>query len=644
MSKKLLSFSALCIAVAFIVTGCASTTTTTKTPVAVKTLVSEDALAKQSAFDASLKKEVSAKHPFAQAFVALNPYGNAPLSAVVIFETNKATTVHLKVTGHDASTDINHDFPAATSHVIPVYGLYAGEDNAVILTLGDGIKRTIQIKTEDVTKDYMTATLIKSPKDKSIMEKGWDFVTPDDKPIAAYDSNGEMRWNLTNIGIAREVRALANGRFLIPSFRKDNANTVLGVTEIDLMGKIYSDYIVNGGNHHDTYEMPNGNLLVCSANYTVFEINRTTGAVEKTFNVNDLIPKDDGGSLINNGNWFHNNSVWYDQKSDTILLSGRRNNAVLGVSYSTGKLKWILSDPEGWTQVDKKLLFKPIGKNFEWQYAQHSAHMTPEGYVFLFDNGRVRAKVTSPKSQIRTGDTNFSRAVMYKIDTKKMTIEQVWQFGKERGPSWYSVYISNVMYFAKGHYYANSGGLLYDTANKTYEVDENISTQPGIRASADVVEIINDKVIYEIKFNKNIYQVVRLAPYRDAMSFDLDYVGKVVGTLNPDTLAVESNLNISNAKAPDFFKVTAIQDPIRVLITGTWDVGKAPKDAKVIIKTVGQETYASKAIAPPNATAAIIAKNFGAQISTAGFKAGQYDVLILADGVLYNPGIRFEIK
>ena len=35
-------------------------------------------------------------------------------------------------------------------------------------------------------------------------------------------------------------------------------------------------------------------------------------------------------------------------------------------------------------------------------------------------------------------EMKYSRAVIYRIEQKKMTIEQVWEYGKERGFEWYS--------------------------------------------------------------------------------------------------------------------------------------------------------------------------------------------------------------
>ena len=59
-----------------------------------------------------------------------------------------------------------------------------------------------------------------------------------------------------------------------------------GLIEVDLNGRIYREYAVPGGQHHDFRELPNGNLLVASdspdlssvEDYVV-EIDRATGEV-----------------------------------------------------------------------------------------------------------------------------------------------------------------------------------------------------------------------------------------------------------------------------------------------------------------------------------------------------------------------------
>ena len=101
----------------------------------------------------------------------------------------------------------------------------------------------------------------------------------------------------------------------------------------------------------------------------------------------------------------------------------------------------------------QKYFFKPIGElsNFDWQYEQHAAVVLPDGDIMLFDNGHFRSK--DPKKRIPNSQ-NFSRGVRYRIDTQKMEIKQIWQYGKERGAEFFSPYICNVEYYDEGHYMA----------------------------------------------------------------------------------------------------------------------------------------------------------------------------------------------
>ena len=205
--------------------------------------------------------------------------------------------------------------------------------------------------------------------------------------------------------------------------------------------------------------------------------------------------------------WFHNNSVWYDEKTNSITLSGRHQDAVINIDYDTEKLNWIIGDPTNWSEEYQKYFFKPVGDDFEWQWSQHAAMITPEGYVFIFDNGNNKSK---NEDEYVDAEDSYSRGVMYKIDTEKMTIEQVWEYGKERGSEFYSPYISDVDYLDKDHYIVHSGGIVY--------VDGKNSNQPAGLGGADklvsdTVEVLDDEVIFEIKLPSNNYRVEKMSLY-----------------------------------------------------------------------------------------------------------------------------------
>ena len=117
---------------------------------------------------------------------------------------------------------------------------------------------------------------------------------------------------------------------------------VSGLVEIDLMGKIYYEYSMPGGYHHDVYEMDNGNLLVASNDFEdgtvedyIVLINRENGNIIKSWDLKDILPTTYGlNEMATDYDWFHNNSVWYDKNTNSITLSGRHQDAVINIEMT----------------------------------------------------------------------------------------------------------------------------------------------------------------------------------------------------------------------------------------------------------------------------------------------------------------------
>ena len=447
--------------------------------------------------------------------VIVDPYNNSPLTALVIFETKQKEKVKITIEGKDNLTTYTHEFDKEKVHYIPVYGLYADKENTVIIECGNQ-KKELKIKTEELPEDFSLPTSIE--KEESKLTNDLYFFTPSSSGYTcAYDTNGDVRWYLTNKATWK-IDRLENGHLLVSTERLVNSPYYLtGLYEMDMLGKIYVEYSLPGGYHHDYFEMPNGNLLVASDNFNnaegtvedyIVELDRKTGDIVKTIDLKDILNMEDGKSENwVEYDWFHNNSVWYDEKTNSITLSGRHQDAVINIDYDTEKLNWIIGDPTNWSEEYQKYFFKPVGKDFEWQWSQHAAMITPEGYVFIFDNGNNKSK---EKDKYVDAVDSYSRGVMYKIDTKKMTIEQIWEYGKERGSEFYSPYISDVDYLDKNHYIVHSGGIVY--------VDGKNSNQPAGLGGADklvsdTVEILDDEVIFEIKLPNNNYRVEKMPLY-----------------------------------------------------------------------------------------------------------------------------------
>ena len=514
--------------------------------------------------------------------VLLDPYDASPLTALILFETEEEVSPKITIEGKDKLTTIETEFAKNTKHYLPIYGLYADYNNKVDIsyTLSDGKKITkqVEIQTDKLPDNFVLPTSVK--KDSSKLTNDLYFFTPSSKGYTcAYDVNGDVRWYLSNNAVWDNTR-LKNGHMMVSTERLVNSPYYMtGLYEIDLLGHIYNEYSLKGGYHHDYFELPNGNLLVASDDFNnesgtvedyIVELDRTTGNIIKTWDLKDILNMEDGKSENwSSYDWFHNNSVWYDEATNSITLSGRHQDAVINIDYTSGKLNWIIGDPTNWSSEYQKYFFTPVGEDFEWQWSQHAAMITPEGYVFIFDNGNNKSK---DSSKYVDATNSYSRGVMYKIDTDKMTIEQVYEYGKERGSSFYSPYISDVDYLSKNHYIIHSGGIVY--------VDGKNSNQPAGFSSnttlkSDTVEILNNKVIFEIVLPTNNYRVEKLSLYTEN-----DYentLGKRLGSLGETRVSKKDNKFIKTVEIDDDYNkrnITITNEEDRLVISGKFKKGE----------------------------------------------------------------------
>lgn len=581
--------------------------------------------------------------------VVLNPYDISPLSALVLFETEQEEAVKVTIKGKDALTTYTHTFEATKKHFLPIYGLYADKENEVVISYGK-VSKTIKIKTDKLPDDISLPTSV--VKDASKLTNDLYFYTPSSKGYtAAYDVNGDVRWYLT-INSIWEVNRLQNGHLLLSTERLVNSPYYMtGLYEMDMLGKIYTEYSLEGGYHHDYYEMENGNLIVASDNFAngktvedyVVELDRKTGKIVKTWDISSILNHEDGKSENwSEYDWFHNNAVWYDKKTNSITLSGRHQDAVINISYDDGSLNWIIGDKTNWSEDYQKYFFTPKGKNFEWQWSQHAAMITPEGYVFLFDNGNNKSKI---ESKYVDASKSYSRGVMYKIDTENMTIEQVYEYGKERGSSFYSPYISDVDYLASNHYIVHSGGIVY--------VDGKNSNQPaGFSNNAslvsDTVELLNNKVIFEMKFATNNYRVEKMSLYAENENYSNDKAIRL-GSLGETEIAKKSfNLNLFVQDIDDDYnnkEISITEEVDRFVFKGKFKRGTK---VNLILYHDLTYTYYNVPVSKKPYTALCVdiftekeqqeGITVTKYINKEGLKEGTYQFLVEIDGKIYNTG------
>lgn len=589
--------------------------------------------------------------------VLLDPYDASPLTALVLFETEEEVSPKVTIEGKDKLTTIETEFAKNTKHYLPIYGLYADYNNKVDISYtlknGEEVTKQIEIQTNKLPDDFVLPTSVK--KDSSKLTNDLYFFTPSSKGYTcAYDVNGDVRWYLSNNAIWDNTR-LKNGHMMVSTERLVNSPYYMtGLYEIDLLGHIYKEYSLKGGYHHDYFELPSGNLLVASDDFNneagtvedyIVELDRTTGNIVKTWDLKDVLNMEDGKSENwSNYDWFHNNSVWYDEATNSITLSGRHQDAVINIDYTTGNLNWIIGDSTNWSSEYQKYFFTPVGKDFEWQWSQHAAMITPEGYVFLFDNGNNKSK---NKDDYVNASDSYSRGVMYKIDTDKMTIEQVYEYGKERGSSFYSPYISDVDYLSKNHYIIHSGGIVY--------VDGKNSNQPAGFSSnttlkSDTVEVLNGKVIFELVLPTNNYRVEKLSLYTDN-----DYensLGQRLGSLGVTKVSKKDNKLLKTTKIDDDYQkrnITLTNEEDRLVISGKFKKGE---NVSFILRNNLTNNYYDQIISKKPYTALCVdifteeetteGINITRYINKEGLK-GKYSIFIKIDDKIYKTNNYIEI-
>lgn len=553
-----------------------------------KVLEKKDILVYQSELE---NKFTSYGYTIDEPNIILNPYEISPLTALVMFETNDYVSPTVTVVGKSEKTTYTHTFKESKTHYLEILGLYPDYNNEVIISYGDVTKK-IYIQTGKLPNNFVMPSSIYKDEDK--LDNELYFYTPSSIGYTcAYDINGDVRWYLTESFIW-EINRLRNGNLLLSTDKLvNNPYYTTGLYEMNMLGKIYFEYNIDGGYHHDYYEMPNGNILVLSNNFAngtvedyIVELDLRDGSIVKKFDLTDILPMNEGKSENSTTyDWFHNNSVWYDEKSNSITLSGRHMDAVINISYDTGKLNWIIGDSTNYSSEWQKYFFKPIGDNFEWQWSQHSAKITPDGYVFIFDNGNNKSKI---KEKYVDASNSYSRGVMYKIDTVNMTIEQIWEYGKERGSDFYSPYISNVLYLEENHFVVHSGGIV-----KVNGIPSNYPaglSNEEVSLKSDTVELLNNEVIYELILPTNNYRVRKMEMYSNS-----EYKQGVGVRLGSVSKTEESNKHTIIVKSKDIdnnynkHNITFDKEVNRLVFSGTF-----LKDDKVKIildKFLGKKEY-----------------------------------------------------
>ena len=634
------------------------TTVTAETNTEAASLELTDRFAQQNAIDEALLQEAQNGYSLEEALIVVNPYGTSPLSAVAVFSTEEACGGTVTVKGKSAENDVTGTFDAEKDHIVPIYGLYNNDTTEVVITLDDGTSTSFEVTTEDINVDYGTITA-EMKSEASYDYTNLTFVCCTMGSLYAVDAAGDIRF-YTKMGGTLGIHQLENGHLLMPaSYILKPSYYKEGMIEVDLMGKIYSEYMIPGGQHHDFVEMPNGNLLVASdspdlstvEDYVV-EIDRKTGDVVWELDMKDLVGMEDGqsASMDTDGSeeadWFHNNGLAYDAENDLVLLSARHKDAVVAVKMEDKSLAWILGDPDGWGEEYQSYFFEPEGEDFEWFYAQHNVSILDNGDIALFDNGTAKVKRADGDNRV-SGDDVYSRAVVYHIDTENMTASQVTEYGKERGADWYADWISGVVSLdgTKDHLWITAGSHLHSDEEDRSDYYPKDMFVPGLTKTTHIDQVDNGELSFELTISGDTYNALTYRSFRMPLytegKYDVSVVPEVYGSLG-ETSYEESEADVSKAKAlADGWEF--VLDGSKISVNGSYQT-EAAADQLVPGKMILVSGDSKRAY---NLTQTAAAGDNGTNVtvkgwtSVDGLEGQEWDIYLELDGVLYNSGYRY---
>jgi len=350
--------------------------------------------------------------------------------------------------------------PQSGEVTIPVFGLYAGRPNRVIITLGFSgrFHQTKRFATTITTPaydggTYSNPTVIQSRLPGTtlsydfILLKGYaDPITP-----IIVDTDAEIRW-VGTAGVGAQNCMLFDNAFYLTS------GTSLLRTEFDGVTTPIADYSAIGvtGFHHNIDPGREGMILDVDTVDQTESVNLevdAAGNVLRTWNLADII----SAAMIAGGDdpslfvypaptdWFHNNTCTYRSSDDSLIVSSREN-FVIALDYDSGNIKWILGDPtKHWYEFQSLRQFSltlapgtlpPIG--------EHALSISGD-QLLLFDNG-AGSNFQQPPGETRT----YSAPRKYQIDLGAFEATETWHYYPD--PSVYSAFCSSVYEDAPDNY------------------------------------------------------------------------------------------------------------------------------------------------------------------------------------------------
>ena len=387
-------------------------------------------ISEQALIDEKINQYKKENYTIEKAKVIVNPYKLCPLTALIIFNTEKEESIIVNINGKDVTKT-----ETTKNHAIPIYGLYDEYNNKIKLTSSS---KTVEyeIKTDKFPGNKIKVEKLKKEK----LDDSLYFISPNFTNNAIYDKEGNLVWYILG-DYAGDIEYLPNGHFYISDPYQGTNGVKINYSsflEIDYLGKIHNQYVSDYGYHHELVPLKDNKMLILGADddskfleSIIYIMNLKNGNIEESFDMYDVLAKIDKKwtKKLDEDFDFVINSAQYLESTNELLISVRGFNSIIMLDMNTKEIKWIFGDKNFYSKEFAKYILTPKD-NTRYTAGQHSAFITEDGLLGIHNNDFDM--VNNPGIMLKDYINNYSSVNLYKIDTKKMTIKTVWEYSSNK--------------------------------------------------------------------------------------------------------------------------------------------------------------------------------------------------------------------
>lgn len=588
-----------------------------------------DIINKQKEVDREIAQNIKDKtYTLENAKVMVNPYELTPLTALIIFSTEKEESIEVEINGKHTTTS-----EKSKEHAIPIYGLYDGKDNIVRLTNSDKRSKEYTITTEAFEGDRLQVETTSEELDDSLY-----FLSPNFVENCIYDKNGNLLWYIKG-DYAGDIRYLENGHFYISDpYQGTNGVKInyAGFLEMDYLGKIYKQFITPYGYHHEIVTLKDDRILTLGAKDDspflegiLYIFDSKTGEVEKLIDMYELLhniaPKwvESLGSNFD----FVLNSASYNEDTKDIVLSCRGIGVIMKLNLESEKIDWMFGDPKNLPDEFNKYLLK-VTDNTKYPYGEHSAFFTEDGKIAFHNNDADQFNMKS--DMLEDYINRYTTNVIVEVNEDNKTVHTTWEYDAEKKE--FSKVAGKLEFLPNGNALINFGWSITQDA---YKNPQDISINDTNYLNGIVEELDkNNKVLFKGKTKGLIYRVYKVDLYKENMSnFKIENYMKIDGTKNNGQEVYTSQI------AKDLKKAKRFEGEFKLQINRAILTAEVEKEDEIDILFVGRnnKTYVyNYKKSNEEEKKAFNSGKYGIQIS---IPEGEYAVFIKYNENMYDTGL-----